>query len=173
MPELKAANHLLVSLFYWTVGEGKVSWNPKFWEPLITSPQGFSFLLLRAQSFLECWATFNNKLWIHLPSKWSVFAVCACVLSQFICVQLSVIPWTIYCQALLSMGFSGQEYQSGLLCPSPGDLSDPGIKPESLTSAALAGGFFTISTNGKPLKTFYCHFGWINKYCFTVTYDPV
>ena len=43
------------------------------------------------------------------------------------------------------MGFSTQEYWSGLPCPSPGDLSDPGIEPESLMSPALAGGFFTTS----------------------------
>ena len=81
MPESKAANHLLVSLFYWAGGEGRMSWNPKFWEPLITSPQGFSSPLLRVQSFLECWATFDNKLWIHLPSKWSVFG-CVCMLAK-------------------------------------------------------------------------------------------
>ena len=46
-------------------------------------------------------------------------------------------------QAPLSMGFSSQEYWSGLPCPPPGDLSDPGIKLASLTSPALAGGFFT------------------------------
>ena len=123
MPELKAANHLLVSLFYWAGGEGRVSWNPKFWEPLITSPQGFSSPLLRVQRFLECWATFDNKLWIHLPSKWSVFSVCTCLLSQLSCVQLFVIPWTVYCQALLSMGFSGQEHWSRLPCPPPGESS--------------------------------------------------
>ena len=43
------------------------------------------------------------------------------------------------------MGFSKQEYRSGLPCPPPGDLSDPGIKPESFTAPALAGGFFTTS----------------------------
>ena len=36
-----------------------------------------------------------------------------------------------------------EKYWSGLLCPPPGDLSNPGIEPESLTSPALAGGFFT------------------------------
>ena len=41
------------------------------------------------------------------------------------------------------MGFSSQEYWSGMPCPSPEDLSDPGIKPSSLSSPALAGGFFT------------------------------
>ena len=43
----------------------------------------------------------------------------------------------------LSMGFSRQEYWSGLPCPPPGDLSDPGIEPVTLTSPA--GGFFTTS----------------------------
>ena len=44
------------------------------------------------------------------------------------------------------MGFSRQEYWSGLLFPSLGDLPDPGIEPVSLISPALAGGFFTTST---------------------------
>jgi len=43
------------------------------------------------------------------------------------------------------MGFSRQEYWSGLPCPLPGDLPDPGIEPESLMSPALAGGVFTTS----------------------------
>ena len=43
------------------------------------------------------------------------------------------------------MGFSRQEYWSGLPCPPPGDLPNPGIEPVSLTSPALAGRFFTIS----------------------------
>ena len=44
------------------------------------------------------------------------------------------------------MGLSRQEYQSGLLCPPPGDLPDPGIEPTSFTSQALAGRFLTPST---------------------------
>ncbi|ELR63021.1 hypothetical protein M91_07536, partial [Bos mutus] len=47
--------------------------------------------------------------------------------------------------APLSMGFSRQEYWSGLPCPPPGDLLDSGIEPKSLMSPALAGGFFTTS----------------------------
>ena len=43
------------------------------------------------------------------------------------------------------MGFSMQEYWSGLLFPPPGDLPDPGIEPESLTSPVWAGCFFTTS----------------------------
>ena len=57
--------------------------------------------------------------------------MCACVLSPFSHVQLCVIPWTTVCLVFLSMGFSRQEYWSGLPCPSPGDLSDPGIKTRS------------------------------------------
>ena len=47
------------------------------------------------------------------------------------CVRLFVTPWTVACQAPLSMGFSRQEYWNGLLFPSPGHLPDPGIKPGS------------------------------------------
>ena len=41
-------------------------------------------------------------------------------------------PWTVACQASLSMGFSRQEYWSGLPFPSPGGLPNPRIEPESL-----------------------------------------
>ena len=54
-----------------------------------------------------------------------------CVLSLSSCVQLFVTPWTIACQAPLSIGFSWQEYWNGLPYPPPGDLPDPGIKPAS------------------------------------------
>ena len=53
----------------------------------------------------------------------------------------------------MSKGFSKQEYWSGLLFPSPWDLADPGIEPESLISPALAGRFFiTSSTWEVPVK---------------------
>ena len=51
----------------------------------------------------------------------------------------SVTLWTVACQAPLSMGFYRPEYWSGLQCPPPGDLPDPGIEPVSLMSPALAG----------------------------------
>ena len=47
------------------------------------------------------------------------------------CVRLFGTPWTVAYQAPLFMGFSRQEYWSGLPFPSPGDLPDPGIKPRS------------------------------------------
>ena len=48
-------------------------------------------------------------------------------------------------QPPLSMGFSRQEYWSGFPFPSPGDLPNPGIKPRSLMSPTVAGGFFSTS----------------------------
>jgi len=51
-----------------------------------------------------------------------------------------VAPWTVAHQAPLSMGFSREEYWSGLPCPPSGDLPNSGIEPKSLTSPALAEG---------------------------------
>ena len=67
------------------------------------------------------------------------------VLSHFSLAQLFATPQTAAHQTPLSMGFSRQEYWSGLPCPPPGQLSDPGIELVSLLSPALAGGFFTTS----------------------------
>ena len=67
------------------------------------------------------------------------------VLSHFSCVQHFATPWTAAHQAPLSMGFSRQEYWSGLPCPPPGDLPNPGVEPSSLMSPALAGRFFTTN----------------------------
>ena len=65
------------------------------------------------------------------------------MVSRFGHVQLFATLWTVAHQASLSMGFSRQEYWSGLPCAPPGDPPDPGIfKP---ASPALAGGFFTTS----------------------------
>ena len=61
--------------------------------------------------------------------------------------------WTVACQAPLSMGFSRKQHWSGLPCPSPGDLPDPGIKPPS---PALASGFFTAEPPGRPLTKLTC-----------------
>ena len=58
-------------------------------------------------------------------------------------------PWTIASQAPLFMGFSRQEYWSGLPFPSLGDLPDPGTEPMSLE---LAGVFFTNEPSGNPLN---------------------
>ena len=62
----------------------------------------------------------------------------------------SATRWTVALQASLSMGFSRQEYWSGLPFSTPGDLPNPGIKPTSLVYPALARGFFTTAPAGKP-----------------------
>ena len=81
----------------------------------------------------------NIQLWMY-------------VLSCFSRVQLFATPWTVACQALLSMVFSRQVYWSGMSCPPPGYLPDPGIKPTSLMSLALAGRFFTTSATWEALS---------------------
>ena len=60
-------------------------------------------------------------------------------------VQLFATPWTVAHQAPLSLGFSRQEYWSGLPFPPPGDLPDPGIELMVFMSSALAGRFFITS----------------------------
>ena len=65
--------------------------------------------------------------------------------------QLFVTPWTAARQAPLSMGLSRQEYWSGLLCPTPVDLPNPGIKPSSPASPALEAGFLSTEPPGKPI----------------------
>ena len=61
-------------------------------------------------------------------------------------------PWTVAYQAPPSMGFSGQEYWSGLSCPSPGDLPDPGIEPRS---PALQADALTSVPPGKPCIQYF------------------
>ena len=65
------------------------------------------------------------------------------LLSRFSCVHLFVTLRTVALQAPLPMGLSRQEYWSGLPCPPPRDLPDPGAEPTSPTSPELAGRFFT------------------------------
>ena len=62
----------------------------------------------------------------------------------------SVTPWTVACQAPLSMGFSRQEYWGGLPFPSPEDLPNPGIKPMSPTAPALQADSLPPSHWGSP-----------------------
>ena len=73
-------------------------------------------------------------------------SACACKVS---CIQLFADPRTVAHQAPLFIGFSRQEYWSGLPYPPPGNLPDLGIEM-SLVSLALTGGFFTTVPTGKP-----------------------
>ena len=73
--------------------------------------------------------------------------VCVCVHTCLVISVLSNSLDPVDCgpQVPLSMGFSRQEYWSGLPWPLPGDLPDPGVESVSLRSAVLAGRFFTTS----------------------------
>ena len=61
-------------------------------------------------------------------------------------------PWTVAHQAPPSMGFSRQEYWTGLPFPSPGDLPDPGIEPGS---PALEANGLTSEPPGKPIRDYW------------------
>ena len=74
-------------------------------------------------------------------------SVCVCVFSRSV-VSNSLGPHGLYLPGPLFMEFSRQEYWSGLLFPTPGDLPDRGIEPES---PALADGFFTTSATWEAL----------------------
>ena len=101
--------------------------------------------------------------------------LCVCILSRFSCIQLFATLWTVACQAPLFMGFSRQEYWSGLPCPPPGDFLHPGMESMSLAPPALAGGFFNTSAtweasgaSGKEAQTLYPAFNHTIPMQFTV-----
>ena len=99
--------------------------------------QGILLRLPHCRQILYLWATREVlKTLYTLPMHLSLFPPDPWQL---------LISWTVDCQSPLPLGFSRQEYQSGLLCPSPGDLPYPGVEPLSLMYPALAGWSFTTS----------------------------
>ena len=93
------------------------------------------------------WGGERNRRWVNNRScPHDAVFMGACVLSRSV-MSDSVTPWTVARQAPLSMGFSRQEYWSGLPFPIPGFLPDPGNKP---VSSALAGKLFTTMLPWKP-----------------------
>ena len=88
-------------------------------------------------------------MWVYNLAKEDLgLSACVCAKS-FSHVRLLATLWTVAHQASLSIGFSKQEYWSGLSCPSPGDLPDPKIEAASPKSLASTGGFFTTSATWK------------------------
>ena len=85
--------------------------------------------------------------------------VCVCMLCH---IQLFVTPWTVAQQAPLSIGFTRQEYWSGLPFRSPVYVADLGIEPVSL---ALTGRFFTTEQFGKP-RTYISQYICVSVYQF-------
>ena len=117
---------------------------PRKFFPSILVAHFFSFFM----SLLK-WHVVNNAFsdhsmrWQFLALAIHVHLACMCVksLQSF---QLFTTLCTMDGQAPLSMGFSRQEYWSGLPCPPPGNLPGSGVKPASLVSPMLASRFFII-----------------------------
>ena len=108
-------------------------------EPLsLTSPA-----MVRERALSHTYSTRQTSTKLYRNRVINFFM---CILSHFSHAWLFAILWTEACHAPLSMGFSRQEYWSGLPFPPPGHLSSPGMEPTSLTSTALANEFFTTST---------------------------
>ena len=104
--------------------------------------------LPRSKCLLISWLQSRSAVILE-PKK--IKSVTVSIVSPSICHEV-LTQWTVGHQAPLSMGFSGQDCWSGLPFPPPGHLPDPGIEPTSLTSPALAGGFFTTSTTIHNMK---------------------
>ena len=89
---------------------------------------------------------FKMKIWVSF-----LIIMCVCMLSHFSCVQLFVTLWIVAHQALLSMGFSRQDYWNALPCPPPRDLPDLGTEPCLLCLLPWHAGSLPLASPGKPL----------------------
>ena len=132
------------------------------------------------------WGTLNQhqhlshlqifKLFLYLcMSSWTVVnyfilwtKIHCCRFSR---VWLYVTPGTVAPQAPLSLGFSRREYWSRLPCPPPRGLPNPGIRPPSLMSSALTGGFFTTRATWEAPNPLYLYFFWCWNYCYGGHFD--
>ena len=107
-----------------------------------------TFILLEDKRAL--WSS-GPSLWLPTQEATCWFTeICGCSVAQSGPTLCNLMDCVAY-QAPLSMGFYKQDCWNGLSLPSPGDLSDPGTEPTSLTSPALAGGFFTTSATREAL----------------------
>ena len=98
----------------------------------------------KSQTRLSNWTELSTHIHIY---DLSLFLLCVSHLS---CIQLFATPWTVAHQAPLSVGFSRQEYWSGLPCSPPVDLPNPWIKPASPVAVALQADSFTTEPLVKP-----------------------
>ena len=99
----------------------------------------------------------RKEVWASLGRR-DLSEALVCMHAQSVsCVRVFATPWTVACQAPLSMGFSRQGYWSGLPHPSPGDLPDPGIEPRSPVSPVPTGKFFTTESPGKSIRGTYSY----------------
>ena len=121
--------------------EIRINWSPNttLWSITFMTMRNFCRFLIQQSSLPISLITVSTNSTFHI--------YCAQSLSR---VWLCATLWTVAHQAPLSVGFFRQEYWRGLLFLPPGNLPDPGIEPTTLTSPALAGGFFTTEPPGKP-----------------------
>ena len=99
----------------------------------------FALNIWRKISFIKICSLEREKLRNPLKGSQGLVCVCVCVSTHvwmLSCVWLFMTPWTVVNQAPLSMGFSRQEYWSGLPFPPPRDLPNPGIKLMSPASVS-------------------------------------
>ena len=99
-----------------------------WWAAIFGVAQSWTQLKWLSSSSSSMLGRENNQITLRKAWKWKCQALGL--------VGLSVTPYTVACQALLSMEFSRQEHWSGLPSLSPGDLPNPGIKPRSLAFQA-------------------------------------
>ena len=111
-----------------------------------THNQPLTTVILLVPPHLCAWLAFIPK---------SFWILCAYVLSCSVMSDSLPPPCTVALQTPLSMEFSRQEYWSRLPFPTPGNLPNPGIKPLSLASPALAGRFFTTSATWEAQDALY------------------
>ena len=104
-----------------------------------------SIILSNSNSRVLNFQNVSNPYYISTCRSYYFYLQMKCEVQSLSRVRLFATPWTVACQAPLSMGFSRQEYWSGLPFPSPGDLPNPGIEPGS---PALQADAFTLSHQG-------------------------
>ena len=111
-----------------------------------------------AGSHSKCLFNFRRNCQTSVNHGFTILHSCKLCCAVTSVVSDPLTPWTVTLWAPLSMGFFRQGYWSGLPCPPPGNLPDLGIKPTSLMSPALAGGFFTVSSTWEALLHSYQHY---------------
>ena len=119
------------------------------------------------------WTSDHGRPKQGLADVYLISSFCSRAQSILLCAvsvqsHLFVTPWIGGHQAPLSMGFSWQEYWSGLPCPLPWDPHDPGIEPVSPASSVLQAASVPAEPSGKPLL---CFAGIIYKECFMVLWE--
>ena len=139
---LSTSNNLFLHSYYFVLSLGLCS-------NFTGNTSCLPFSLLLEHPFLS----FNWQHWA-LP-YWGQCLLLFCVPAQlFSGVRLFASLWTVAHQAPLSMGFSRQESWSGLPCPPPGDLPNPGFESVCLMALALPSRFFTTTPSAKPMLFF-------------------